>query len=79
MRISTVVNVKVPDASPVSMVQDDGDIWVWPEGVGGGPALTFTADEWDYITTSVEGARAARLARLARGYDACEGHYEDAS
>jgi hypothetical protein len=58
-----VGDIAVPMADPIAKVGDNGDIWVWPQGYGNGPSLTFAPSEWEKVRNSVEAAR--RVARQA--------------
>ena len=65
VRISTVQTANVPgDGAILARVNDD-DIHIWPQGVGIGPIITMSRDDWRRITREV----ALALSRADREKD----------
>lgn len=78
MRINNTSDHEVRlDYTPIAKVDGTGQIWLWPEGIGHGVAITMTISEWLRVSNSVESALGvAGLTRQQRdlvGYRACEG------
>jgi hypothetical protein len=77
MRLAVMSNHDVAGSAPLAHVDGVGDVWLWPEGVGQGTAITMTVHEWLMLRNSVESALGvAKLTQQQRdlvGYAACEG------
>jgi hypothetical protein len=55
-RVNAVQTVAVPVGVPLTTVAADGDITIWPQGVGTGPTLTMTQEDWRRVKNSVDAA-----------------------
>ena len=56
MRINVTASYEVPEGTPLAKVTDDGTLWLWPMGVGIGPAMMLDEDEWVRLRNSADSA-----------------------
>lgn len=66
-------HVEVPLGTPLAQVTPDGDLHIWPGGVGHGPMVSMSLADWEQIKHSADSAILVRRNFLA-GYAAQEGN-----
>lgn len=71
--VSTFHTVTVPLGNPLARVNPEGELTIWPEGVGRGPMLTMSIADWESIKLSADAAIRARRRHLD-DYTATEGN-----
>ena len=71
VRISSAQAVELPIGVPLTTVTETG-IWIWPQGVGVGPAIVMDDKDWVRLRESVDLARASF--KGMQDYVACEGN-----
>jgi hypothetical protein len=54
--ISHAVTVDVPAEQPIARVSQSGDLHIWPQGIGHGPMLGMSLDDWEQIKQSADAA-----------------------
>lgn len=64
---------EVPLGTPLAKVEDNGDLTLWPQGIGVGPAITMTLRDWHMLRFSADEAIKAQRLRL-QSYAATEGN-----
>jgi hypothetical protein len=67
---------QMPVDAPLAVVYENGDLSLWPEGVGVGPMIRMSVRDWEQLKRSADSAIRVRRAQLDR-YTACEGHNGD--
>lgn len=60
--VSNVQAVAVPLGTPLALVNETGDLSIWPAGVGVGPCITMELRDWEQIKQSADAA--IRVARI---------------
>lgn len=77
VRVGTLQTAEVPPRTPLARVDANGDVWIWPGGIGFGPAITMSLRDWVAIRNSVESAIGVHgltdVQRRLVGYTCCEG------
>ena len=59
MIVSNTTSKPVPEDQPLVYLMDDGSIAVYPGGLGTGPMMIGSFQEWQSITRSVQAALVA--------------------
>ena len=71
--VSTMHTVQVPAADPLARVSEDGQLIIYPEGMGRGPMLHMSVSDWRRIVSAAEAALSVYRLSLS-GYAASEGN-----
>ena len=53
VRVSTLQIANVPEAGAILARVRGDDIDIWPQGIGMGPIITMTRDDWSRIAREV--------------------------
>lgn len=65
--ISQVTPFDVPLGEPLATVNEDGDLNLWPAGIGKGPMILLPVASWEQIKHSADEALKVRRQKLERG------------
>lgn len=71
--VSSLHTVQVPPAEPLARVTEDGQLIIYPEGMGKGPMLWMSVSDWRRIVSAAEAALSVYRHGLS-GYAANEGN-----
>lgn len=82
VRIGMVHTVTVPRDVPVAIATNGGtEVSVWPGGLGFGPSMQMSVEDWRQLRDGVDAAIAAGGIKNGQqrleDYAACEGHNGD--
>ena len=78
--VTSISMGNVPTHTPLAMVKD-GDVFLWPGGLGVGPMMVMSISDWETLRNSADAAIAVAITTSVVegvgglfGYTACEGN-----